>query len=93
MNPGPLGLPWLAWAGVAWAVAAVFTFVIPRAAGATGLQHVILRWFHALVWALLGLSALVHELLPSNPQPADLVAQIALPVYVTYLVTLVRARD
>jgi len=93
MSSGPLGLPWLAWAGVAWAVAAVFTVVVPRSAGATGLQYVILRWFHALVWTLLGLSALVRELLPSNAQLADLVAQIALPVYVTYLVTFARARD
>jgi hypothetical protein len=93
MSSGPLGLPWLAWAGSAWAVAAVFTFVVPRSAGATGLQYVILRWFHALVWTLLGLSALLRELLPSNAQPADLVAQIALPVYLTYLVTFVRARE
>ncbi|HEV2774928.1 MAG TPA: hypothetical protein VGV90_04990 [Solirubrobacteraceae bacterium] len=92
MSSGPLGLPWLLWAGVAWVVATVFAFVVPRSAGATGLQYVILRWFHALVWTLLGLSALARELVPARGQLADLIAQLALAVYLAYLVTFVRAR-
>ncbi len=37
MSRGLLGLPWLVWAGVAFAIATVFAFVVPGSAGADGL--------------------------------------------------------
>ncbi len=91
MDPGLLGLPWVVWAVVAFAVAAIFTFVTPRSVGASGLGYFVLRWFHAFVWVLLGLSALVRGFVSNGVQAADLVAQLGLVVYLVYLVTFVRA--
>jgi len=93
MSSGPLDLPWLAWAGLAWGVALIFTLVVPRAAGTTGVQYVILRWFHALVWLLLGASALVRGFWREEAQLADFMALTALAVYITFLATYVRVRS
>ena len=86
-----MGIPWLVCATVAFVVAIVFTFVVPRSAGTTGLEYLVLRWFHPLVWVLLGLAALVRQFLPTNEGLAGAVAQLALVVYVVYLITFVRA--
>jgi hypothetical protein len=91
MTRGLLGLPWVVWAGLAFAVAAVFVVVAPRAAGTSGLHHLVLRWFHPLTWVLLGTSALVRGFSGgAAPPAADLVAQVALVVYLAYLVTFIR---
>ena len=91
MTRGLIGIPWLVCAAAAFAVAIIFTFVVPRSAGTTGLEYVVLRWFHPLVWALLGLAALARQFLPANEGLAGAVAQLALVVYVAYLITFVRA--
>ncbi len=57
-----------------------------------GFEHVVLRWFHALVWALLGLSALMRGYVNDATTLADTVAGAALTLYVVYVVTLARAR-
>ncbi len=75
----------------AFGVAVVFVFVVPHSADATGLEYVVLRWFHSLVWVLLGLAALARQFLPTNERVAGAVAQLALVVYVAYLITFVRA--
>jgi hypothetical protein len=92
MAPGLLNVPWALWAGLAFAIAAVFTIVAPGSSGTTGLRFVVLRWFHPLTWLLLGLSAVIHGSVVGGSRPADLVAQLALVVYVAYLLTFVEAR-
>ena len=60
--------PW-AWALGSGAFAAFYAVRWPRrqAAGlAGGLRYVILRWFHSLVWVLIGLSLGLH----ATPSPA-----------------------
>jgi hypothetical protein len=90
MTRGLWGLPWVVWAGLAYVVAAVFAFVAPGSAGTTGLQYVILRWFHPLTWLLLGSSALIRGFAAGGAAAAaDRVAQLALVVYVVFLVTFV----
>ena len=91
MSHGLLGIPWLVCATAAFAVAIVFVFVVPRSADATGLEYLVLRWFHSLVWVLLGLAALARQLLPNNELLAGAFAQVALVVYVVYLITFIRA--
>jgi hypothetical protein len=92
VSVGPLGIPWLVCAALAFSLATLFAFVVPRSAGANGLQYVVLRCFHALVWLLLGLAALARELSPGNEQLAERLAQIALAGYGVYLFTFTRAQ-
>ena len=90
MTPGPFGLPWVAWAALAFMVAAVFAFVAPGSDGTTGLQYVVLRWFHPLTWVLLGSSAQIRGFATGGARSAaDPVAQLALVVYLTFFGTFV----
>jgi hypothetical protein len=93
MTRGILGVPWVVWAVVTFAVAAVFTVVAPGSAGTTGLRYIVLRWFHPLAWVLLGSSALILGLVTGGARAAaEPVAQIALVVYLAFLLTFVVAR-
>jgi hypothetical protein len=93
MTRGLIGVPWVVWAGLAFVVAAIFAFVAPGSAGTTGLRYVVLRWFHPLTWVLLGSSALLRAFAAGAVGPvADLVARLALAVYVAFLVTFVVTR-
>jgi hypothetical protein len=90
MTRGLFGLPWVVWAALAFVVAAVFTFVAPGSAGTSGLEYVVLRWFHPLTWVLLGSSALIRGFATGGARSsADHVARLALVVYLVYLVTFV----
>jgi hypothetical protein len=90
MPRGLFGLPWVVWAALAFMVAAVFVFVAPGSAGTTGLQYVVLRWFHPLTWALLGSSALIRGFATGGARSAaDPVAQLAVVIYLIFLVTFV----
>lgn len=92
MDRGLLGLAWVACAGVAFAVALLHAFVVPLASGTHGFEHVVLRWFHALVSALLGLSALMRGCSNDATTLADAVAGTALALHVLPVVTLAQAR-
>jgi hypothetical protein len=84
--------PPLAWAGGCALLALLYCFAWPRrkAEGlAFGLRYFVLRWFHALVWALLGASLALHAL-PGGAAGtaravAKLLAVLALPTYVAFL--------
>ncbi len=46
----------------------------------------VLRWFHALVWALLALSSFIRaSLVPGGSRVANVVALLALPAYTVFL--------
>jgi hypothetical protein len=93
MTRGLFDLPWVVWAALAFAVAAVFAFVAPGSAGATGIRYVVLRWFHPLAWVLLGSSALVRGFAPGGARSAaDPISQLALVVYLAFLVTFMVTR-
>ena len=90
MTRGLFGFPWVAWAGLAFVVGAVFAFVAPGSAGTTGPEYVVLRWFHPLTWVLLGSSALIRGFATGRvASAADPVAQLALVVYLIFLITFV----
>ena len=93
MTTGILDVPWLVWAGLAAALAALFTVVqIPKQTPHTaGFTHLALRWFHSITWLLLALSFLLRELTPTAPTLANLVGITALGAYITFHIALSRA--
>jgi hypothetical protein len=84
--------PPLVWASGCALLALLYCFVWPRqkAEGLTfGLRYFVLRWFHALVWAILGVSLALHALpdgAAGNARAvAKLLAALALPTYAAFL--------
>src|SRR5688500_8083956 len=93
MTRGLFDLPWVVWAALAFAVAAVFVFVAPGSAGTTGIRYTVLRWFHPLTWVLLGSSALIRGFATGGARStADPVAQLALVIYLAFLFAFVVTR-
>ena len=87
-----LGLPWVLWGCLALIVAGVYSVVWPRpradgpAPSRPTPRRFVLRWFHALVWALLALSCFVRAALPEGGSAAaNAVALLALPAYAVFL--------
>ena len=60
------GIPWLALAGAALVVAAVYVFV-PTTGDSTGLYWFVLRWFHTIAWVFLALAALARSKVTGTP--------------------------
>ena len=85
--------PPLVWASGCAVLAVIYYFVWPRrrAVGLKqrGLRYVALRWFHSLVWVLLGVSLALHAV-EDDPATARLAAKLlavlALAVYAAFLV-------
>ena len=89
-----LGIPLVVWGGACLVVAAIFAAVWPsnKIAPDTGaLRFFILRWFHALVWLLLALSMFVRASGIGGTLLANLIALAALPVYLVFMASLLRA--
>ncbi len=81
-----LGISFYIWGGLCLVVALIFNFVLPKGrmpAEAGGVRYFILRWFHSVVWVLLGLSCLVRG--AGGNGPADVIALISLGVYLAFL--------
>lgn len=56
-------------------------------------RYLILRWFHSIVWLLLGLSCFIWgEYIPVRTKLANILALLSLLIYVTFMVTLVIER-
>ncbi len=90
-----LGVPWLIWAIVAIVVVALYAFVIPNSKitpSTTGIQLLILRWFHPLVWVLLAMMFLMRsKLVPGSTTLANSIGLAGLMVYITFMITLARS--
>lgn len=84
--------PPLVWAAACAVLALIYCFVWPRrrATGLRrGLRYLVLRWFHSLVWVLLGVSLALHALPDEEGtvrQVAKLLAVLALVTYCAFLV-------
>ena len=98
MSTALFGISWFLWGSVCVVVAFIYTVVWPRPKAADTSarslwRHVILRWFHALVWVLLALSCFIR---PSQwlggTATANGLALLALLVYGIFLVTVLRDR-
>lgn len=82
--------PPLVWASGCAVLAVIYFFVWPRrrAVGLKrGYRYVALRWFHSLVWALLGVSLALHAVEDGGTARfvAKLLAVLAFAVYVAFL--------
>ena len=93
INSAVLGLPWTLWGLLALLVAGVYAVVWPRpgARARTGpvWRHLVLRWFHALVWVLLALSCFIRtDLMPGGSGAANVAALLGLATYAAFLGTL-----
>ena len=91
-----LGLPWSLWGVLCLLVAATYVVVWPgRKRGSMApprpiWRHAVLRWSHALVWALLALSCFVRATqVRGGPAVADFMALAALGLYVVFISTFV----
>lgn len=83
-----LGIPFLIWGVVCLVIAGVCAIAWPRqkVVRLEGARYFILRWGHSLVWVFLGVSCFIR--MPGSSGVADVVAFLALPTYVTFLLTL-----
>lgn len=83
--------PPLVWAAGCALLAVIYAFVWPRrrAVGLErGLRYVALRWFHSLVWVLLGVSLALHAVQDDEGTArfvAKLLAVLAFAVYAAFL--------
>lgn len=93
--PTFLGIPYWLWAILCLVLAVVWALVWPReqAMALSGIQFVVLRWFHALAWLLLALAALLASspTLHNTAVPRT-VALAALPVYFFFLAVVVSSQ-
>ena len=90
-----MGLPVEFWTIVCFAIAVAFynfwprppqTATVPR----TWLQQFVLRWFHPLTWALLGLASLSLKYFSATA--SQVLAVLALASYIIFMVFFVREK-
>ena len=91
-----LGAPLIFWAIVCFSIAVAYYFFWPkpsprRLTPRTTGQHIVLRYFHALVWVLLGLGCLLGGM--SSGELGRWVALAGIPVYAIFLYYVVRDRN
>jgi hypothetical protein len=81
-----LGLPLPVWGVFCLAFSLLWVFIWPsdRAVPAEAIRYFILRWFHALVWVLLGLAAFIAAF--QKLGGARLARPVALASLIVYLV-------
>jgi hypothetical protein len=91
---GFLGISWWIWGGLACIVALIFAFFVPNreaVMAVTGLQFIILRWFHSLVWVFLAASFFMrasgNASLLNFANPVALLGGIT---YAVYMLTMLR---
>ncbi len=86
MTDGFIGVSWFVWAGLAAALAAMFTVIqIPKQTSqTTGLTHIVLRWFHSVTWILLAMSFLLRGAAPRLSSLADVIGLAGLGSYITF---------
>lgn len=90
-----LGVPWLVWAGLALIIALLYAFVIPNSKitpEMAGLQLIVLRWFHPLVWICLAIMFLMRsKLLPGGVALANNIGLVGLGLYIIFMIVLFRS--
>jgi len=96
VNDKFFGVPLFVWAIFCLALAAVWMIFWPRdrAAGAGNIRHIVLRWFHALTWLLLGAAALIAGLEGAgNARLAKAVSIFSLVVYLIFMGVFVTSKS
>jgi len=91
-----LGVPLVFWAVICFSIAIAYYFFWPqpspkRLTPRTRAQHIILRYFHALVWVLLGTGCLLGW--AGYGGLGGAVALLGVPVYGVFLYFVIRDRN
>jgi hypothetical protein len=92
-----MGLDYLYWTFICLAVAVFYFILWPKPSAYTSRsrwQHVVLRYFHALVWVFLSGASLLRALYSTQPLLllSDLLLISALLTYLVFLFTFLRER-
>lgn len=89
-----LDIPWTIWGTLCIVIGIIYTILWPRAGKKvkrTSLQYFVIRWFHGIVWFLLGISCFLrtdkNDIGISNG-----LALLALLMYLFFIGTLIRER-
>ncbi|MBW7882423.1 MAG: hypothetical protein H3C34_07275 [Caldilineaceae bacterium] len=90
------GIPLVIWGVICAAIAAAYFFIWPRphpkrAKPRPALTHLVLRYGHTLVWALLATGCFLAA--ADTDGPGRWIASAAIPVYLAFLVFLVRDKQ
>lgn len=90
MNATFLGLPLPIWSAICLAVGVVYLFLWPKPGDRERdrFTHIVLRWFHAAVWLLLAVAALLAA--AGSETIAAVAILVGVLMYVIFLVTMVR---
>lgn len=85
------GIPYLFWGVTCVLMALIWVFMWPKeSAGTGGWRFMVLRWFHALTWALLAAAAFIATFnVLGGTTLAQLLALLALAVYVVFIGTMI----
>ena len=88
-----LGVPWLAWAGLAGVVASLFAAGVGVPANRpNGARGAIVRWGHAIVWLAVAVMLFALSIGPAGQAVAAPLGLIALATYGTFLTALLASR-
>jgi hypothetical protein len=84
-----LGVPWLAWAGLASVIAWLFAVGVGVPANRpNGARGAIVRWGHAIVWLAVAVMLVALSIGPAGQAVAAPLGLIALATYGTFLAAL-----
>lgn len=95
MSETLLGVPLVFWGAISLAIGAAYYYVWPkpdlrRVSPRTVREHVVLRYFHSLVWVLIAAGCFLGA--AGLGDIGRWVALLGIPVYVIFLVYVVRDR-
>ena len=90
-----LGVPLVFWGGISLAIGAAYLFVWPkpeprRVSLRTTREHVVLRYFHSIVWVLIAVGCFLGA--AGYGDIGRWFALLGIPVYIIFLVSVVRDR-
>ena len=96
MDQTLFGVPLLFWGVLCLAIAAAYYYVWPqpgpkRLAPRTVREHVVLRYFHSLVWVLLAAGCFLGG--AGLGELGRWIALLGIPVYIVFLIYVVRDRN
>jgi hypothetical protein len=94
-----LGISFMVWGFVCLSIAVVYMFFHPhsktelQSASPRNQRYFILRWFHSVVWFLLGLSCFMWgDYIPGRTALANILALLSLLFYIIFMAALVIER-
>jgi len=84
------GIPLVVWGVLGLGISVVWLFVWPsdKVDGASALEFLVLRWFHAIVWLLLAAAAFMAAAGPTRARGSQTLGWMALATYAIFLIVM-----